>query len=268
MGHAGPGPSNALRIEGRSVDAELVTSPKPPAAGSLPLWVAYSPRRINRLAVGLGATTYLEIGIEAGDTFRAVGVRERVGVDPVIAPDIAAIANEATRLHALTSDAFFASLSVDRTFDVIFIDGLHTFEQTYRDLSNALLHSHSRTVILIDDTRPNDVFSTIRDQHKAYAFRSTTGNTDRSWHGDTFKVVFALHDFHPGLDYRTIVDNGNPQTLVWRSANAGRKPIFDSFERISRLTYFDMVEAEEVLRLTSEDAAIDQAISTLGRSDR
>ena len=108
-------------------------------------------------------------------------------------------------------------------------------------------------------------------------YRSALGDDDLSWHGDTFKVVFALHDFHPGLNYRTIVGSGNPQTLVWRSKSRGRSRAPGSMEAISRLSYFDLLESIDVLRERSEDEAIQECVrevvptagkpSTLGECD-
>jgi hypothetical protein len=53
-----------------------------------------------------------------------------------------------------TSDEFFATLRPSKRYDVAFIDGLHTFEQTYRDVINTFAHLRSG-VILIDDTVPS-----------------------------------------------------------------------------------------------------------------
>ena len=231
---------------------------------------AWSPRRLNRLAASLGASTYLEIGVARGDTFRAVKVADRTGVDPAFGFDTLELVDEATSLHEITSDQFFQSLPPAQTFDLVFLDGLHTFEQTYRDLCNVLIHSHPRTVVLIDDTKPSDVYSALRDFHKAIEYRSSAGsaNSDTSWHGDTFKVVFALHDFHPGLDYRTIVGSGNPQTLVWRSTRGWRSPALESMESISRLSYFDLLESIQVLRESPEDDAIDRCVRELGSGSK
>jgi hypothetical protein len=109
-----------------------------------------------------------------------------------------------------TSDQFFADMPVDQTFDLVFIDGLHPFEQTYRDFCNSLLHTHPRSVLLIDDTLDNDVYSTITDYKWALKYQEAAGSKGRAWHGDIFKLVFALHDFYPGLNYRTMVGSGNP----------------------------------------------------------
>ncbi len=73
-------------------------------------------------------------------------------------------------------------------------------------------------------------------------------------------MVFALHDFHLGLDYRTIIGSGNPQTIVWRSSAFRRQPLLNSLEGISRLTYFDMVKQIHVLRQCDEETAIEQCL--------
>jgi hypothetical protein len=65
---------------------------------------------------------------------------------------------------------------------VIFVEGLHAFEQTYRDILHALRHSHPGTVIAIEDTISCDVFSTSRSLEDCVAMRySLTGVADSSW---------------------------------------------------------------------------------------
>jgi methyltransferase family protein len=219
--------------------------------------------RLNRLAEALGARSYLEIGVETGVTFERVRVAERTAVDPVFLLDITQNASEDTIFAQTTSDEFFAELPAAKQYDLIFIDGLHTFEQTYRDLCNCLLHSHWRTPILIDDTLPSDVYSSLRDPDQAQAFRNAARSESSAWHGDTFKVVFAIHDFHLGLDYRTIVGSGNPQTLVWRSNAKQRQPQLDSLEAISRMTYFDMVNQALMLRQSPEEITISECLKAI-----
>jgi hypothetical protein len=109
------------------------------------------------------------------------------------------------------------------------------------------------------------VYSALRDPEQAFAFRAAAGpDGSAAWHGDTFKVVFAVHDFHLALDYRTIVGSGNPQTLVWRSGAGRRRPLLDSLEKISRLTYFDMVNQSPVLRECDEETALRECVEALG----
>jgi hypothetical protein len=224
---------------------------------------AWSPRRIGRLAAELGATTYLEIGVARGETFRRVTIPRRTGVDPHFAFDVDEVVNAQTVVVTARSDDFFAALDGDRTFDVVFLDGLHTFEQTYRDLCNVLLHAHRRSVILVDDTVPSDPWSALTDQERSYRLREIAGLADRPWHGDVYKVVAAIHSFHPGLDYRTIVGSGNPQTLVWRGRRDGPGDPPLSLEEIARMSYFDLLDRRALLRETTEDDAIATCVAAL-----
>lgn len=225
--------------------------------------ITWSARRINRLAEALQSRRYLEVGVNRGVTFRDVTVAERVAVDPRFLFEYKEYANPQTSFHEMTSDRYFATLAKNAQFDIYFLDGLHTFEQTLRDFCNTLAHSHARTVWLIDDTKPNDPFSALPDQSRALRFRKAAGSNGQAWHGDVFKLVYFLHDFFPGMNYRTISTGGNRQTLVWRSNLGWREPRYNDVEKISRLTYFDMHDSIEVLREEAEDVALDLCIAEL-----
>ncbi|MFZ2451197.1 MAG: class I SAM-dependent methyltransferase [Methylovulum miyakonense] len=217
----------------------------------------HSARRINTMALAVNAQNYLEIGVNKGVTFFDVSIPQKTAVDPKFLFDVATVTDKNTLFSETSSDEFFSRLPVAQKFDLIFIDGLHTFEQTYRDFCNCLVHSHDRTVFLIDDTKPSDVYSSLNVRRKTNQFRKQAGGKGGAWHGDVFKVIFALHDFHPSLNYRTLSRGwDNPQTLVWLSNKGLRKPLFNSFESISRLTYFDLQEHIDILRLCPEEEAI------------
>ncbi|WP_198369862.1 class I SAM-dependent methyltransferase [Roseomonas rosulenta] len=217
----------------------------------------HTTRRVNALAARIGARRYLEIGVQRGHTFRTVEIAERVGVDPRFLFDTEAVADATTTLHAMTSDRFFAEAAGTKPFDIVFIDGLHVFEQVVRDLTNTLAWTGWHSAILIDDVMPTDVYSSIPVQRDALRFRREAGGRGGQWHGDVFKIAFLIHDFFPSLDYRTIVGTDNAQTLAWRAAGPMRKPIFNSLERISRLTWFDLQAHMPILRGVSEEEAIE-----------
>ena len=183
--------------------------------------------------------------------------------DPDFQFDIYETANDSTSLISATSDSFFKSDSFSPPYDIVFIDGLHIFEQVVRDLSNAVLRSHRRSIILLDDTLPNDVYSTLTDYTATFRHRSAAGDDNQSWHGDVFKIIFYIHDFWPGLDYRTIIGSGNAQTLVWRGNSSQRQPLFNNLERISRLTYFDLQDHIAVMQSSLEEEAIAACIKDL-----
>lgn len=228
--------------------------------------VNHSVRRIRALADALNARCYLEIGVAKGVTFNSLTLPEKTAVDPRFAFDIAPYEKPGVSFEQLPSDDFFSRLPRSQKFDIIFIDGLHEFEQTYRDFCNALSHASDSTVIIIDDTKPSDVFSAIPEFRASISARKAAGLPGAPWHGDVFKVVFALHDFHPTYNYRTIGGSGNPQTLVWKSNQGWRKPIFNSFERISRLSYFDLQTHIEILRECGEEEALSLCLAEIRAS--
>lgn len=225
--------------------------------------LTHSSRRINDLVKRLTIRTYLEIGVSEGDTFRLIEVPERTGVDPNFQFDPDTLRNSNTKLFSETSDKYFASLPIGAVFDAIFIDGLHTFEQVVRDFSNAILHTHRNSIIIIDDTRPSDVYSALPEPRDTFEFREKFGGVGGDWHGDVFKAVFYIHDFWPGLNYCTLATGGNPQTLVWRSNRARHEPKFNNLELISRLSFFDLHRHMDILRAVSEEDGISLCIAEL-----
>lgn len=181
-------------------------------------YVFASVRRINRIAEAMGARNYLEIGVETGMTFLALDFETKTGVDPAFQFDWQLQNGKGgVELHQCTSDTFFEKLASEKRYDLMFIDGLHTFEKTYRDILHCLQHAHSGSVLLIDDTVPCDVFSTCRDQNQCLSLRSMHANPDDiRWHGDTYKLIPLLCAFNPDLQFLTLMDQGNPQTVVWK----------------------------------------------------
>jgi hypothetical protein len=225
----------------------------------------WSPRRLNTLIRELHLSSYLEIGVLDGETFANVNARRRYGVDPHPLFDAVFLPRGAS-FAVMTSDAFFATIRKSKHFDVAFIDGLHTVDQTYRDLINTFSHLRSG-VILIDDTVPSDEFSAIPDQEASYLARDAAGLEGRPWHGDVWRVVMLLDRHHPELEWRTIIDEGNPQTLVWRRRR-GANVAAASNEEIALVMQTTYVEefadgVPHYFQPTSESAALAECISSL-----
>lgn len=236
--------------------------------GQLPVLAPWSPRRLNRLAAGLpNCRSYLEIGIEYGYTLRQVNVAQKVGVDPDPRLRKREIPR-GTSILSVTSDQYFARLSQDARFDLIFLDGLHEWHQTYLDLINALNHSEPRTVIVIDDVVPSDRFSAIPNQMEAIDARHRSGGTNFEWHGDVYKVLLAISEFHPDLHFRVISpESGNPQAVLWQS-EASAEPFVtlaspDAYEHVTFETVFENGHIPSHWRPGSEDSVIAEALSNI-----
>jgi hypothetical protein len=210
----------------------------------------HSSRRINELARQMGASTYLEIGVAKGQTFFDVAIPDKTAVDPNFRFDWRAHQTERVRFHQEPSDAYFKKCQ--EKFDIVFLDGHHVFEQTFRDCCNALIVTHDKSVIIIDDTVPNDIYSAWPDAQEATKMRQKAGGKSKSWHGDVFKIVYAIHDFFLMLSYCTINTDGNPQTFVWRERREDFRPRFNSLETISRMTWFHMQQNLEVMKFVPE----------------
>ena len=231
----------------------------------------WSTRRINAVLAAFPAMQrYLEIGLEAGRTLENVRASHRVGVDPNPLFDIENVPH-GVHIHATTSDEYFDRVSRRELFDFVFVDGLHTYQQTYTDVINAFRHCPNG-VLLVDDVVPSDWISAIPDQVESLAVRRQHGIDNIDWHGDVFKVILILADHHPELDWVTITDKGNPQTFVWRRATRrGRRRIrpvsTSTIDSYSRVSYTDIFAAgtPSTFRPCDEAAALPQVIDGVAK---
>ena len=99
---------------------------------------------VNLLLARRPDGNYLEIGCAGNGMFDSVIAKHKIGVDPEIGGTI-----------RLTSDEFFRHDDGTR-YDVIFIDGLHIYEQVRRDVINALSRLTKDGWIALHDMLPRD----------------------------------------------------------------------------------------------------------------
>ncbi|MDP2013677.1 MAG: class I SAM-dependent methyltransferase, partial [Actinomycetota bacterium] len=171
-------------------------------------------RRVQMLESLFDAPTrYLEIGIWKGHTFSAVQFDHKDGVDP--SPQYFARRRCGESIHRMTSDAFFAQGPQSKPYDVIFLDGLHTFEQTARDVWNSMAAAGPRTVWLIDDVVPANEAQAAGSIEQAFQVSSAAGAPSYAWTGDVYRLAYAFESMSAVLDYRTITGSGREQMLVW-----------------------------------------------------
>lgn len=217
----------------------------------------HSVRRITALSAISGAQSYLEVGVAAGGTFLGVKIRRKHAVDVRFKFDHKERETDTVKFFKMTSDEYFTDcVDPAEKYDIIFLDGLHTFEQTLRDFCASLMHSHDNTIWLIDDVFPTDIFSAQRNATASRKYRRLHGREGDAWHGDVFKVIFALHDFFPNISYKTISTGGNPQTVLLKRPRTSFKPLYNDLERISRMSYYDFYENQEILQLEPEEGVL------------
>jgi len=124
---------------------------------------------MNRIIRSKSYRSYLEIGCYRDDTFKNVVLDDKTGVDP-----------ERGGTLRMTSDAFFAVCV--RKFDLIFVDGLHHYDQALRDVENSLQCLSPGGLIVLDDCRPQD------EQMQCVPRRSN----QPVWTGDVWKAMAEL----------------------------------------------------------------------------
>lgn len=198
--------------------------------------------RINSIAEQMGqCEDYLEIGVQYGFTLSSVNISNKTGVDPQLkfnprfAPGVA--------LHTTTSDLFFSTLSQEARFDLVFIDGLHTFKQVTRDFINSLAHLRPGGVIVIDDVVPNNEEKALPNREKSLPTQSSLdGEGDREWFGDVWKLPVAIKELYgASLVVHTLGFGPCGQSVVYQADPLGNlPPIRESdFEQFGDLRFKD-----------------------------
>jgi hypothetical protein len=161
--------------------------------------------------------------------------------------------NTPENFFPVTSDDFFASPEMlgscakkqDRAspqWDIIFIDGMHTYEQSLRDFKNSLPYSHSKTVWIIHDTLPSDPYSAISDMDLSRNLQELAGYSDFLWFGDVYKTILTIHELYQNFSYCTITDCEDvPMTFLWKANNRVGRKNFSSVVEIRNISFIDLI---------------------------
>ena len=135
---------------------------------------------LNFLIKNSKIDSYLEIGCDKNLTFDSIFLKNKIGVDPVRGGT-----------HRMTSDNFFDENNT--IFDLIFIDGLHHYEQVKRDVINSLNKSKSNSWIVLHDVFPRNAV----EEH-------TPCITSGPWTGDVWKIAFDLMKIN-GIEFKIVL---------------------------------------------------------------
>lgn len=201
---------------------------------------------------------YLEIGVENGTTFHQLRAARKVAVDPRFQFP-ASDREPGTAYYELTSDEYFKGLDRDTPkFDVIYLDGLHIFEQTLRDLLAAMNHLAADGVIVIDDVVPNSYHAALPSIPQFEALAAVAANGDTSWMGDVFKMAFFIETFMPAFRYATVADN-HGQIVMWRGRRMEGYDAGRTVEAVSRLEFKDTILSAAAFRKMPFDAIVAEA---------
>ena len=126
---------------------------------------------------------YLEIGCDKDQLFSKISLEKKIGVDPYSGGNI-----------RKTSDDFFIDNS--KTFDLVFIDGLHTYAQVKKDILNSIKFLNKNGTILVHDCLPDTMSKQAVPRYRM------------QWNGDVWKAIVDLRQ-DPNLEiYTCEIDQG------------------------------------------------------------
>ena len=126
---------------------------------------------------------YLEIGCDKDQLFSKVNIGNKIGVDPVSGGNV-----------RKTSDDFFKENK--SSFDIVFIDGLHTYEQVKKDILNSVNCLLDEGIILVHDCMPDSLGKQAVPRYKM------------QWNGDVWKAIVDLRQQENLEIYTCEIDQG------------------------------------------------------------
>ena len=174
--------------------------------------------------------SYLEIGTYKNEVFDKIKCKKKIGVDPVSGGNI-----------RMTSDNFF-KVNQDK-FDIIFIDGLHTYKQVKKDILNSINCLRDGGVILLHDCLPLNYYS------------NAVPRCTYVWSGDVWKAFVEMRTKDDLDCYCCYADQGIG--VILKRKNKNQLTIkFKKFSDIKFNYYFDnykklmcLKEYNEIIKL-------------------
>lgn len=218
--------------------------------------------------------SYLEIGIRAGGLFTKVAADRKVGVDPCYAIPIGRRMSSMFRnilrhsvLHKLTSDEYFQHVQGEghNDFDIVFIDGMHTYEQSLRDICNSVRHLKPGGIILIHDCLPPHAAAATSVKGAKEAFEmefdaptavNGIAGWDGVWCGDVWKSLVHCHRHFKSLSC-SLLDTDMGIGVIVRSEFTLSDLIPATDDSIDQSTYSEYMDA---LRYAIPTVPADDAI--------
>jgi SAM-dependent methyltransferase len=193
---------------------------------------------IQRLINRFGYKNYLEIGVERGINFFQIEAEFKIAVDPAFIIPGGYQDTEKEKFHQMTSDEFFANPPkeiLEKGLDIVFVDGLHTYEQSLRDVENALRYLSNNGIIVIHDCLPNSPVNAMPTYEEAKQHPDFEGN----WTGEVYKTIIHLRALRDDLfiavvnvDWGVgIVKKGNPEGMVFIKVDDIRRMSYDDFAK-------------------------------------
>ena len=167
---------------------------------------------------------YLEIGCDRDQLFSRIKLENKIGVDPYSGGNV-----------RKTSDDFF--LENNKTFDLVFIDGLHTYAQVKKDILNSVKFLNINGIILVHDCLPNTMSKQAVPRYKM------------QWNGDVWKAIVDLRQDHDLDIYTCEMDQGIG--IIKKNKNTSVLKLSTEIDKLKFKDYFD--NYKEYMRVINLD---------------
>ena len=195
-------------------------------------WESF-PRRydiINKIIIKKNYTSYLEIGCFKDETFNQINIKKKIGVDPVSGGNL-----------RMTSDKFF--IENKEKFDLIFIDGLHVYEQVIKDIFNSIKVLKENGIILVHDCLPRKLW-----------YQTPTRMSD-TWNGDVWKAIVECRTLENIDTYTCLADEGIGVIKVQKNNNLLNINL-SNFKNLKYKEYY--TNRESLMNIISVEKLINQ----------
>ena len=184
---------------------------------------------INQIIEFENYETYFEVGLGGGYNFNQIIAESKDGLEPN--------AGEPKIGHTMTSDAYFSNIAIPSKikYDIIFIDGLHTYDQSRKDVANSLTCLKENGTIVMHDCLPPSEDFTIQGRAGGYT-------------GDVWKSFLELRSSREDLEMFTVDTDFGCGVVKF-----GKQKPFDLNGKSVRFTTYSFLQenAKEILNLTS-----------------
>ena len=191
---------------------------------------------INMYLSGKPSTSYLEIGLYKGNTFRQVNATIKDSVDPD---------SSMNAKYCTTSDDFFSNFApnLGYKYDVVFIDGLHYTDQVDRDIDNSIKFLKDGGVVVLHDCNPiSEMRQRVPPDFDIWKY---------GWNGDVWKSIFKFRSNNSHNNYNVfVIDTDEGVGIIQPNVSGIRlkMPYFDGVDYD-----FFVKNRNEILNLVSVD---------------
>ena len=176
-------------------------------------WKKYPSRSeiIQKIIDSKKYKNYLEVGCDKDENFSKINVEKKIGVDPLKGGTL-----------RMTSDNFFKNNN--EKLDLIFLDGLHTYEQTIKDIDNSLKFLNDHGVVIIHDCLPKKIWNQIVPRVYGH------------WNGDVWKAIVHSRTYSYADTYTCIADHG--LGIIFKRKNRDLLELKKDFKNLKFSEYY------------------------------